>query len=134
MDEYKSYIKIESSSERNFGLVFTLLFLLISLYYYFFYHEIKLWILFFTFSFLVISLFFPKLLFWPNKIWFKFGELIGLITSPLIMFFIYIITFVPLGLIIRIFNNYLINQKFDKKIDTYWVKKRYEMESLKKQF
>tara|TARA_B100000427_G_C15270617_1_gene490826 strand:+ start:229 stop:633 length:405 start_codon:yes stop_codon:yes gene_type:complete len=134
MSEYISNIKIKKSSEKSFGIVFFLFFLILGLLPLIFDKPIKIWLIFASLVILFIAYFFPKILIYPNKIWLKIGEIIGFFTSPIIMLFVYIITILPIGLIIKIFNNDLINQNFDKKLNSYWIKKSNEMESLKKQF
>ena len=108
MYENKSYIKINKSSERNFGLVFVVFFSIIGLAPIYFNQNIKLWALIIAIILLIISYFSPKLLKKPSAIWLKIGDLIGIITSPIIMLLIYVLTIVPLGLIIRVFNKDLI--------------------------
>tara|TARA_X000000368_G_C22785546_1_gene603476 strand:+ start:243 stop:647 length:405 start_codon:yes stop_codon:yes gene_type:complete len=134
MNEYTNHIKIKKSSERAFGFIFFLFFLILALFPLIFDKPIKIWLIIFSLVILFITYFFPKILIYPNKIWLKIGEIIGFFTSPIIMLFVYLITILPIGLIIKIFNNDLINQNYDKKINSYWIKRSNEMESLKKQF
>ena len=82
--------------------------------------------------FLFLSLKYSKLLITPNRIWLKLGILINKIVSPVIMFLIFIITFFPIGIIIKILRIDLINQKINPKKKSYWINRINKMESLKK--
>jgi len=134
MIDSKSYFKIKISSEKNFGIVFGLIFLIIASYPLFLGKNINLWALFVSIIIFILSFFFPKYLVLPNRIWNKIGLLLGLIISPIIMLMIFVLTFLPIGLFFKLIGKDLINQKIDLKRKSYWIDRKNKLESLKKQF
>ncbi|PPR45052.1 MAG: hypothetical protein CFH18_00887 [Alphaproteobacteria bacterium MarineAlpha5_Bin8] len=134
MFENKNHIKIKSSSERNFGIVFGIFFLIICFYPILQNKPINYWALFISIIFFVLSFFLPKILSIPNKLWFKFGLLLGHIISPLIMGLVFFVTIVPTSIIIKLVGKKLMLQKINKNIHTYWVEKKEINTSMKNQF
>jgi len=126
--------KIQIGSERNFGLTFAIVFLIISFYPLLLDKSINLFFLYVSLIFLFLSFFFTKFLIIPNKLWFKFGLILNLFMSPLIMGIIFFFTVVPTGFIMKIFKKDLLKQKLNKSQKTYWEKKEYKSPSMKNQF
>ena len=81
MFENISHHKIKAGTERNFGLVFAAVFVIISLYPLWFGKNIHLWACIIAFIFFFFAIFLPKALIVPNKLWFKFGILLRLTFS-----------------------------------------------------
>ena len=75
-----------------------------------------------------------KLLSPLNKAWIKFGEILGSIIAPIIMAFVYFIFLTPISLIVRVFGKDLLGVKFNKKIDSYWIKRKKNIGPMNKQF
>ena len=69
-----------------------------------------------------------------NKLWIKFGELLGRIISPVVMAFVYFTILTPLSFLIRISGKDLLKVKFSNKINTYWIKRIKDLGSMNKQF
>ena len=129
-----SYYKIKAGTERNFGLVFATVFLIISLYPLWFGKNIHLWACIIAFIFFFFAIFLPKVLILPNKLWFKLGSFLGAIVSPIIMGVIFFFTVTPTGIIMRLFDKGFLNQKIDKTIKSYWTKKIKTVSLMKNQF
>ena len=89
--------EIKISSNRSFGIVFFIVFLLISIYPLLNDDHIRIWSLIISIVFLILGLLNSKILFPLNKIWFKFGILLGKIISPLIMGLIFFVVVTPIG-------------------------------------
>ena len=77
--------EIKISSNRNFGIVFFIVFLVIAIYPLINSSEIRLWSLILSLLFLLLGLIDSKILTPFNKLWFKFGIFLGKIISPLVM-------------------------------------------------
>tara|TARA_Y100001970_G_C13590488_1_gene535300 strand:- start:56 stop:457 length:402 start_codon:yes stop_codon:yes gene_type:complete len=133
MNENKSNIKINIGTEKNFGIVFSLFFICIGLYPILFSNKINIIFCLISFIFLLFSIFYAKIFYYPNIIWFKFGILIGNILSPLIMMLIYFGTVTPTGLIINLIGKDLLKEKINNK-KTYWIKKVKYNSTMKNQF
>ena len=134
MSEIDSHIPIEISSEKSFGVLFAIVFLIISLYPLIKDKELHLWALIVSAFFLLLALLSPKLLVLPNKLWFKFGILLGSIVAPIVMALIYFLTVLPTGLIMRLLGKDLLRQKINKDSKSYWIKRTEPMGSMKNQF
>jgi len=126
--------KIEVGSERNFGFVFFVFFLLVGTFPLLQDNNVHYWALAISIIFLALALLAPKTLSLPNKLWFKFGQLLGTVTTPIIMMLIYFLTVVPIGIIARLAGKDLLRQKFEKEAKTYWLERKEAMGSMKNQF
>ena len=134
MFENISHHKIKSGTERNFGLVFAAVFVIISLYPLWFGKNMHLWACIIAFIFLFFAIFLPKALILPNKLWFKFGSFLGAIVSPIIMGMIFFLTVTPTGMIMRLLGKDILNQKMKKSVQSYWIKRKENLSSMKNQF
>ena len=120
-------------SNRSFGVVFFVLFFLISLYPLTNQENIRIWSLFISFIFLILGILNSKLLTPLNKLWFKFGILIGKIVSPLVMVTIFFLVVTPIGLLMKIIKKDVLNLKFNDK-KSYWIEKTEAKSKMKNQF
>tara|TARA_B100001123_G_C15269145_1_gene1009606 strand:+ start:1534 stop:1938 length:405 start_codon:yes stop_codon:yes gene_type:complete len=134
MLENRSYIKIKISSERSFGIVFSIIFAIIGLYPLLYGNNINLWSCLISVILLFFAFFLPKTLIVPNKLWFKFGMLLGSIVAPIIMALIYFLTITPTGLIMRLLKKDLLLKKFNKSAKSYWITRNESVNSMKNQF
>ena len=76
----------------------------------------------------------PKTLILPNKLWFKFGMLLGSFVAPIVMALVYFATVLPTGLIMRLLGKDLLKKRLDKNAKTYWIERSEPMGSMKNQF
>ena len=125
--------EVNKSSNKSFGIVFFLVFLLIAIYPLINGEDLKVWILIVSFIFLVLGLINSRILSPLNKLWFNFGILLGKVFSPVIMAVIFFFVVTPIGLIMRIFKKDLLNLKFNSK-KTYWNEKNGPKSKMKNQF
>ena len=134
MSETTSHIQTEKPSEKSFGVVFSIVFLIVALYPLINSAGLRIWALVVSIIFFLLAFLAPKILVFPNKLWFKFGLLIGSIVAPIVMAFVYFVTVLPTGLIMRLLGKDLLKQKLDKNTKSYWVKRSEPMGSMKNQF
>jgi len=125
--------KIKLPSNRNFGIVFSIVFLIIALWPLLSQNDIRIWSLIISGIFLVLGLINSKLLLPLNKIWFKFGIFLGNFIAPIVMGIIYFMVVTPTGLIMKMLGKDLLNLKKNNK-DTYWIDKDNSNNDLKNQF
>ncbi len=125
--------EIKIGSNRSFGIVFSILFLLISLYPLINDDKIRHWALLISFIFLVLGFLNSKLLSPLNKIWFKFGLFLGKLISPLVMGAIFFLVVTPIGLIMRFLGKDILNLRYNKD-KSYWVEKKGPKSKMKNQF
>ena len=124
---------IKIGSNRSFGLVFFVVFLLISIYPFLKDGNIRLWSLIISIIFLVLGLLNSNLLSPLNKLWFRFGLFLGKIISPIIMGIIFFLVVTPIAIIMRLFKKDILNLKF-KENNTYWIDKTGHKSKMKNQF
>ena len=124
---------IKISSNRSFGIVFFIVFLLIALYPLTYSQDIRNWSVIISIIFLVLGLFNSKILTPLNRLWFKFGIFLGKIISPIIMGIIFFLVVTPIGLLMRLLGKDLINLKFNSN-KSYWIEKKGPKSKMKNQF
>ena len=134
MLEYKSHRKDKISSEKNFGVVFAVFFVLLFFYYIFFENYYIFSFLLIAVIFLFFSYIYPRIFFIPNILWFKIGLILGRIISPIIIIILFYLVISPSGLILKIFNKKLIDKNIDKNKNTYWIKRIKSITTMKNQF
>ena len=125
--------EIKIGSNRGFGIVFFVVFLLIALYPLLKGSDLRIWSLIISFIFLALGLTKSNLLTPLNKLWFKFGLFLGKIISPLIMGLIFFFVVTPIGIIMRLFKKDLLNLNFNKK-ESYWIEKTDPKSKMNNQF
>ena len=125
---------IKISSNRNFGLVFFIVFLIVSIWPLTYDEPVRIWSAIISSIFLILGLMNSKLLSPLNKLWFKFGMILGAIVSPVVMGVVFFLVVTPIGLIMRIIGKDVLNKKFDKKKITYWIKRDTLIGTMKRQF
>tara|TARA_B110000858_G_C17510276_1_gene340063 strand:- start:191 stop:595 length:405 start_codon:yes stop_codon:yes gene_type:complete len=134
MTEISRHVSTEQSSEKSFAVVFSIVFLIVALYPLVNSEDLRMWALVVSIIFFLLAFIAPQVLSLPNKLWFKFGLLIGSIVAPIIMAFIYFFTVLPTGIIMRLLGKDLLKQKLDKNAKSYWAKRSEPMSSMKNQF
>ena len=125
--------EIKIGSNRNFGIVFFFVFLLIALYPLINNQEIRLWSLTISIVFLILGILNSKILNPLNKLWFKIGIFLGKIVSPLIMGIIFFLVVTPIGLLMRLMGKDLLNLKYNHN-KSYWIVKDGPKSKMKNQF
>ena len=121
------------SSNKSFGILFFIVFAIIAFWPIINNEPIRIWSIPISLIFLVLGLLNSKLLSPLNLIWVKFGELLGRIIAPIIMAIIYFFVVTPIGLFMRLMGKDLLNTKFSKN-NSYWIKRKKNIGSMKRQF
>ena len=125
--------KIKLPSNRNFGLVFCIIFFVISLWPILNQNEFRYWAFFVSLIFLILAILNSKILTPLNKIWFYFGIALGKLVSPIVMGFIFFLVVTPIGIIMRLLGKDILNLKKKNK-GSYWINKVKNKTNMKKQF
>ena len=128
--------KLKIGSNRSFGIVFSIFFVLVNTYFYYKDGSFSLIIFLISFVFLILGLINSKILTPLNFLWFKFGILLSKIISPIIMSFIFFIVVTPLAILAKIFKKDFLNLDKTKNLkkNSYWIDKEKYKNSMKDQF
>ena len=126
--------EIKLGSNRSFGIVFFVVFLLIATYPLLDQGDLRVWSLIISFLFLILGLFNSKILTPLNKLWFKFGLFLGKIISPIIMGIIFFVVVTPTGVVMRLLGKDILKLKLNKEKSSYWIKKEGPKSKMKNQF
>ena len=124
---------IKVGSNRSFGIVFFVVFLLVSLYPLINGDNVRFWSLAISGIFLILGILNSNLLSPLNKIWFKFGILLGRIISPIVMGIIFFLVVTPIAFIMRLLGKDLLNLKYSDN-QSYWIEKYGPQSKMKNQF
>ena len=122
------------SSNKSFGLLFFVVFLILGLWPLKNGENLNFYFITVSIIFLILGLINSKLLSPLNKSWIKLGEILGIIIAPIVMALVYFVVLTPISIIVRIFGKDLLGLKFLKEKETYWIKRKKSLGSMKKQF
>ena len=126
-------MEIKRSSNKSFGIVFFIVFLIIGFWPLFDISTYRLWAIIIAFTFLILGCINSKLLTPLNILWFKFGLFLGKIISPFVMAIIFFLVVTPTGLFMRLLRKNLLNLRYSND-QSYWIKKNGPESKMKNQF
>lgn len=114
---------VEGSSDRSFGIVFAAVFLIIAAWPLWSGGRLRWWSVAVAAAFAVVAVVAPQLLAWPNRLWLKFGLLLGRIVSPIALGILFYVVFMPIGLLMRALGKDPLRLKRDEAAATYWIRR-----------
>jgi|TARA_B110001452_G_C15121014_1_gene390689 hypothetical protein len=120
-------------NNKGFGLLFFIVFLLISLWPLFKGDNPRIYLLPIAALFLILGILNSKILTPLNKAWIKFGELLGRVIAPIVMLVIFFSILTPIGLLLKLFGKDLLQIKNNKSIKSYWISRK-NINSMDRQF
>ena len=129
---HKQEIKIKKKNNITFGILFFIFFLIIGLYPLKSDEIIRVWFVVLSLVFLIITIIRPNLFTFLNKLWIKFGILLGKIISPIVMGLVFFFVVTPIGILIRILKKDVMGLKRGKS--SYWINRENKFQTMKKQF
>ena len=119
--------KLKTPSEKSFGITFSIIFFGITIYFYFISGDLNYFLLITGFLLILISYIYPKILKFPNFLWFKFGIFLSRIMTPLILTIIFYAVVAPMGIVYKLFNKNI-------KKTTWQIPKQKEEVDFNKQY
>jgi hypothetical protein len=125
-------VKIKKKDNITFGILFFILFLIIGLWPLISSGAIRIWSIILSLIFLIITIIKPNLFTFLNKLWVKFGIILGKIISPIIMSLIFFFVVTPIGMLVKILRKDVMGLKRGKS--SYWINREDKLQSMKKQF
>jgi len=129
----KVLINKKKESNRGFGILFFIVFIIISIWPLFKAGDLRIWSLLIAFIFLILGLLDSKFLNPLKRIWIRFGELLGKIISPIVLSIIFFLLITPIGILMKILRKDLLNLKFTRD-KTYWTKRSKDLGPMNNQF
>ena len=127
-------MKNNKNNNRSFGILFFLVFLIIGLYPIYNGNNPNVYFIILSLPFLILGLLNSKVLTPFNKAWIKLGEILGIVIAPMIMALVYFFILTPISLVVRIFGKDLLNMRFKKSTDSYWIDRKKNLGPMRKQF
>ena len=124
---------IKTSSNRSFGTVFFVVFVLIAFYPLINQDEIRIWSLVLSLLFLILGLLNSRILTPLNLLWFKLGMFLGKIFTPILMGLVFFLVVTPTGIIMRMLKKDLLNLK-KKNSKSYWLERKTTRSDMRNQF
>ena len=128
----KTLINIKIKNNITFGILFFIFFVIIGFYPLISNEPIRIWSVIISLVFLIITIIKPNLFTFLNKLWVKFGFLLGKIISPIVMGLVFFFVVTPIGILVRIFKKDFIGLK--RGASSYWINREDKLQSMKKQF
>ena len=130
------YSEIHLPSNRKFGFFFTFVFAVSAAYFY--YSANLSWAYVFITAalvFLFVTLFKRDALLPLNKLWMRFGLLLGMIVSPIVLGIIFFGLFTPIAMLMRVSGRDELGLKFTQK-SSHWISRGepIKSDSFKHQF
>ena len=126
-------LKNNLPSNRNFGIVFFVVFLIISFWPLLNDGNIKVWSVILAIFLLILGLLNSKILTPLNKVWYKFGILLGSVVSPIVMGIVFFAVVTPTSLLMKIFCKNLLGLKKNNK-RSYWIERSQIKSKMNNQF
>ena len=136
-DPVRSPEKLEIGSNRAFGIIISIAFLIIGLWPLINENPIRTSLIYIALVLIIFSIFKPDFLKPLNRLWFLFGLILHKIFNPIIMGLLFYLTITPTGLLMRLFKKRPLNLSFDSSLETYWIQRSPpgpKSETMKNQF
>ena len=125
--------KIKISSNRSFGIVFFIFFLILSLWPLINEGNIRFSFIVISVIFLILGIINSKILTPLNHLWFKFGLFLGKIVSPIVMGVVFFFVVTPTGILMRLIGKDILSIKKNNS-KSYWIEKSGPKSKMKNQF
>ncbi|MCP3459247.1 SxtJ family membrane protein [Bradyrhizobium sp. CCGUVB23] len=122
-DSIQSHRKVTIGTERNFGIVFTIVLVVVGLGPLYHGGAVRWWAISLGGAFLVCAFVAPRLLRPLNQLWFRFGLMLHQVVNPIVMGALFFGAVVPMGLVVRALGKNLLNLKFDRTAASYWIRR-----------
>ena len=128
----KNLVNIKPKDNITFGILFFIFFLIIGLYPLKSGGVIKIWSIILSLIFFIITIIRPNLFTYLNRLWIKFGMLLGKIISPIVMGLVFFFVVTPIGILVRVLKKDVMGLK--RGAPSYWINREDKIQSMKKQF
>ena len=138
---HSGHDKSKGASDRSFGAVFALLFLVIAVMpisgdikqllvdhdlskVHGFAAKVNWWSLLASGVLLLAAALVPRILSPLNRLWMAFGSVLHKVISPIVLGIIFFGALTPIALLMRLLRRDFLGLQFDRNAKTYWVERR----------
>lgn len=121
MLEIRSNTKVEMGSDRTFGVFLALVFAVLGMWPVFFGGHPNFWALGASSVVLVLAMVHAPSFHFLNVLWFKFGLVLHVIFTPVMMGVFFFLVVTPMGLLRRVVARDFFKLKFDPRSKSYWA-------------
>ena len=111
----------EGSSDRGFGLVFAGFFAILAAVSLWRGGPLWPWLGGIALAFLAVALLRAALLAPLNRLWMRFGLLLGRIVNPIVLALLFFAVFTPIALLARLLGKDFLRLRRDADATTYWI-------------
>ena len=125
--------ELDLKKSKNFGLTFSTVFLILTIFFFLKNDEFKILLFFSSFLLLFLSILCPIIFKYPSKIWEKFGQFLGRFFSPVILTIIYTLSIIPIKTLLFLLNKDLLKRKKSKE-GSYWIDRNEDAINFRDQF
>jgi hypothetical protein len=122
-EDFSRTHQVKVSSNRSFGWMFSVVFLIIAVWPLVSGGIVRWWSLFIAAAFALVTVAAPKLLALPNRLWLRFGLLLNRIISPVVLALLFYIVVTPMGAIMRVFGKDSLRLRRHDSDTSYWIKR-----------
>ena len=129
----KFFYKKKKKSNKSFGILFFIVFLVIGFWPYVNGEEVRIWSISLALLFLILGLLNSKVLTPLYFVWIKLGLFLGNFISPIVMAIIFYLIISPFGIVLRLIGKDSLMKKYSKQ-SSYWIQREKKMNSMKMQF
>jgi hypothetical protein len=113
--------EVKVSSDRSFGIVFTLVFLAVGVWIVS-EGQSKGWLFFVSAAlFLVVAIARPSILGPLNRAWAKFGLLLGRVINPVVLGVVFFLVVTPIAVVLRLWGKDSLHLKSNPDLKSYWI-------------
>jgi hypothetical protein len=114
---------VRGSSDRSFGIVFGVVFLIVAVLPLFSSGSVRIWPAIASAAFFLMAFVLPRLLAPLNRLWMRFGLLLHRIVSPVVLGILFYLFVTPMGLIMRLMGKDYMRLRFDSSSRSYWIER-----------
>lgn len=136
-EDHSRQHEVQRGSSRSVGLVFAAVFAIVAIYPLLDEGEVRLWSVGVAVGLVGVALIRPKFLDPLSWLWFRFGEALHAVVSPIVLGMLFFSVITPIGLLMRLTGKDPLNLALRSDAHSYWIERSPpgpEPDSMRHQF
>lgn len=122
-------IKMDKRQLRKFGSLMAIVLEVMGVYLYWQHDGYIAWVLGPIILFFLLGVIWPSCLSGIYKTWMSISIILGFFISRIILGALFYLLITPIGLIVRIIKGDPLNQRIDRNVDSYWLKRQDDQDN-----